>query len=117
MHAIKTTAFAALLIAAFALPAAAQDAMAPATDAMAPATDAMAPMAPAMDAMAPMMSDADLAMCIEQATAITFPDVAMVAEQACHTMHNGHSPMAGDAMGSDAMSTDAMSTDAMAPKP
>ncbi|ODT49699.1 hypothetical protein [Devosia sp. 63-57] len=54
-------------------------------------------------AMAPMMSDADLAKCVEQAKAISFPDVAMVAEQACHDMHNGHGAMGGDAMGSDSM--------------
>lgn len=64
--------------------------------------DAMAP-----DAMVPMMSDGELAQCIEQAKAITFSEVAMVAEQACHSLHNGQSAMGGGAM---------MAGDAMAPK-
>ena len=117
MHAIKTT-FAALLIAAFALPAAAQDAMAPATDAMAPATDAMAPMAPAMDAMAPqaMLSDADFEKCLTEAAALTFAEAMTAATVACHGLHEGMdvigairslgmdqkmeaNPMAPDAMG------------------
>lgn len=72
-----------------------------AQDAM--ATDSMAADSMAADAMAPMMSDDELAQCVEQATAITFPDVAMVAEQACHDLHNGHDAMGGDAMGGDAM--------------
>lgn len=86
----------------------AQDAMA--GDAM--AGDAMAGDSMAMDAMAPMGDD-DLALCIEQAQAITFAEVAAVAEEACHGVHNGD-PMAGDAMGSDAMAGDAMAGDAMA---
>ena len=93
----KTFATACLLATLFATASAsAQDAMAP----MAP--DAMAPMAG--DAMAPMMmSDDDLKMCVEQSMAITFPEVAKVAEAACHGLHNGHAPMAGDAMAGDAM--------------
>ena len=59
------------------------------------------------DAMAPMMSDDDLKTCLDQAMAITFPDVAMVAEEACHNLHNGQGAMGGDAM---------MAGDAMAPK-
>jgi hypothetical protein len=66
----------------------------------------------AMGAMTPMMSDDDLSNCVEQAKAITFPDVAMVAEQACHNIHNGHDAMGGEAMGGNAM----MGGDAMAPK-
>lgn len=71
----------------------------------------------AMGAMAPMMSDDDLSKCVEQAKAITFPDVAMVAEHACHNIHNGHDAMGGEAMGGDALGGDAMmGGDAMAPK-
>lgn len=56
------------------------------------------------DAMSPMMmSDEDLQMCLEQAGAITFPGVAMAAEQACHQMHNGEDAMGGDAMSGEAM--------------
>ena len=103
LTATKAFATAGLLAALFATGSVfAQDAMAP--DAM--ATDAMAPMA--TDSMAPMMSDDDLKMCVEQSMAITFPDVAMVAEAACHDLHNGHMPMAGDAMAGDAMAGDAM---------
>ena len=71
----------------------------------------------AMSPMAPMMSDADLTMCVTQAKAITFPEVAMVAEAACQTLHNGHDAMGGTPMGGDAMGGDAMrGGDAMAPK-
>ena len=113
LTATKAFATASLLAALLATAGvSAQDAMAP--DAMAPmAGDAMAPMAG--DAMAPMMSDEDLKTCVSQAMAITFPDVAKVAEAACHDLHNGHMPMAGDAMGGDAMAGDAMAGDAMAP--
>ncbi|MBO9587202.1 hypothetical protein [Devosia sp.] len=99
---VKTTSLSAALVLALFMGGSvlAQDAMAPATDGM------------AMDAMAPMMSDDDLAKCVEQAKAISFPDVAMVAEQACHNIHNGHDAMGSDAMGGAAM----MGGDAMAPK-
>lgn len=70
------------------------------------AEDAMATNSMSGDAMAPMMSDADLAKCLDEAKMISFPDVAMVAEQACHNMHNGHDAMGGDAMGGAAMATD-----------
>ncbi len=102
------SAFAALAL-TLATGAQAQDAMA--TDAMegdAMATDSMASDSMAMDAMAPMMSDGELALCLEQAAAITFPAVAESAAQACHDMHNGHGAMGGDAMGGDAMGGDAM---------
>lgn len=69
--------------------------------AAAQAQDAMSP-EPMMDSMAgdamSMMSDEDLAMCLEQAKSITFSEVAMVAEKACHDLHNGHDAMGGDAM-------------------
>lgn len=86
--------FAAALAAALILmpagSAQAQDAM---------STDNMMADGMAMDAMAPMMSDADLTLCLDQAGAISFPEVAMAAEQACHDLHDGHgSMMAGDAM-------------------
>ncbi len=71
------------------------------------ASDSMASDSMAMDSMAPMMSDEDLALCIEQAQAITFAQVAATAEEACHMVHNGEhmdaDPMAGDAMAGDAM--------------
>lgn len=56
------------------------------------AADAMAANAMAGDAIG-MMSDADLALCLEQAAAITFPDV----------MHAANGMMGGDAMATDAM--------------
>ena len=89
-----------------ATPLLAQDAM---------AGDAMAQDGMASDAMAPMMSDDDLALCLEQAAAITFAQVASAAEHACHALHNGE-PMAGDAMAGDARAGDAMAGDAMAPQ-
>jgi len=98
----KRAAVAVLLI-AFAGYAQAQDAMG--GDPMMEGNMAVESMA--MDAMAPMMSEDDLAHCLEQARAITFPDVAMVAEKACHNMHNGDDAMGGDAM---------MSGDTMAPQ-
>lgn len=73
-----------------------------AEDAMAPASGAMA-----TEAMAPMMSEDDLAKCVAEAKAISFTEVAMAAEQACHTLHNGGTAMGGDAM---------MGGDAIAPK-
>lgn len=76
------------------------------------ATDNMMADGMASDAVAPMMSDDELALCLEQAQAITFTEVAAAAEQACHDLHNGHDAMGGDAMGGDAM----MGDDAMAPK-
>lgn len=104
------TIFAAAVL-ALALPVTAvqaQDAMAGdamAGDAMAGdgmASDSMASDSMAMESMASMMSDDDLALCIEQAQAITFAQVAATAEQACHMVHNGENmdadPMAGDAM-------------------
>ena len=72
------------------------------------AQDAMSTDGMAMDAMAPMMSDEDLALCVQQAKAITFPEVAMVAEMAWNNLHKGHGAMSGDSM---------MEGDAMAPKP
>ncbi|WP_417584809.1 hypothetical protein [Pelagibacterium sp.] len=87
------------------------------------ASDAMADDSMASDAM---MSDDDLALCIEQAQAISFAEVAATAEHACHTVHNGGQmgsdamagdAMAGDAMAGDAMAGDGMEGDAMAPKP
>jgi hypothetical protein len=72
------------------------------------AQDAMSTDGMAMDAMAPMMSDEDLALCVQQAKAITFLEVAMVAEMACNNLHMGHGAMSGDSM---------MEGDAMAPKP
>jgi hypothetical protein len=51
-----------------------------------------------------MMSEDELTQCLEQAAAITFPQVAAVAEQACHDVHNA--AMGGDAMGGDAMKSD-----------
>ena len=74
----------------------AQDAMS--TDAM--ATDAMAPAGGAMMAGDAMMSDDELTLCLEQAGAISFPQVMEAASAACHDLHNG---MMGDAMASDAM--------------
>ncbi|WP_421951251.1 hypothetical protein [Pelagibacterium sp.] len=66
------------------------------------ASDSMASDSMAMESMASMMSDDDLALCIEQARAITFAQVAATAEEACHMVHNGENmdadPMAGDAM-------------------
>lgn len=70
-------------------------------------SDAMAGDSMAMDAMAPMMTDDELASCLEQAQAITFPDVVAAAEHACHAMHNAE-PVADDAMAGDAMAGDAM---------
>jgi hypothetical protein len=68
------------------------------------AQDAMSSDAMAGDAMAPMMSDDELAQCVDEAKAISFPAVAMVAEEACHTVHNGQDAMGGDGMmGGDAM--------------
>ncbi|ODT65840.1 MAG: hypothetical protein ABS75_30030 [Pelagibacterium sp. SCN 63-23] len=71
------------------------------------AQDAMAadPMMDSMggDSMMATMSEEDLATCIAQAKAITFADVAMVAEKACQDLHTGHGAMGGDAMGSDSM--------------
>ncbi len=106
----NNTIFAAAVL-ALALPVTAvqaQDAMAGdamAGDAMAGdgmASDSMASDSMAMDSMASMMSDDDLALCIEQARAITFAQVAATAEEACHMVHNGENmdadPMAGDAM-------------------
>jgi hypothetical protein len=97
---IKTASLsAALALALFApAPAMAQDAM---------GTAKMSSDGMAMDAMAPMMSDEDLKVCIDQAKAITFAEVAMAAEAACHDVHNGHDAMGGDAM---------MGGEAMAPK-
>lgn len=88
MQSIKTTALAALLITAFALPGIAQDAMAPAADAMAPATDAMAP---ATNTMAPqgMLSDVDFEKCLTEAAALTFPEAMTAATVACHGLHEG----------------------------
>ena len=84
------------------------------------ASDSMASDSMAMDSMAPMMSDDELALCIEQAQAITFAEVAAAAEHACHAVHNGEhmgsDAMAGDAMAGDAMEGDAMAGDAMAPQ-
>ncbi|MBN9332897.1 hypothetical protein [Devosia sp.] len=57
----------------------------------------------APEAMGPMMSEKDLQTCIEQAKAITFPEVAMVAEQACHALGEGKNAMGGGAMGNGAM--------------
>ena len=106
------TIFAAAVL-ALTLPAAvqAQDAMA--GDSM--ASDSMASDSMAMDSMAPMMSEEDLALCIEQAQAITFADVAAAAEEACHTVHNGEA-MGSDAMAGDAMASETMEGDAMAPQ-
>ncbi len=64
------------------------------------AQDAMATDAMASDPMA-MMSDDDLAQCLVQAGAITFPEVMKIATDACHGLHDGH--MGGDAMAGDAM--------------
>ena len=74
---LTTATCLALLLAG---PAQAQDAM---------STDGMAGDSMAMDAMAPMMNDDELALCVDQARTITFPDVARVAEQACHNLHDG----------------------------
>lgn len=93
---LRAASFTAAALFGLAMPALAQDAMAPA-------------------AMAPMMSEDDLKLCLEQAAAITFPEVAQVAADACHGVHNG--AVGADAMGGDAMGGDAMGTDAMAPKP
>ena len=87
----KFMSIAAALVLASAGAAAAQDAM---------STNTMG-----SSAMAPMMSDDDLAKCLEQARAITFPEVAMAAEQACHSLQNGEEVMGGDAMGGGAMSS------------
>lgn len=84
---LRTVSITAAALVGLAMPALAQDAMAP-------------------DAMAPMTDDADLKLCLDQAAAITFPEVAKVAADACHAVRNA-------AMGGDAMGT----TDAMAPKP
>lgn len=112
------TALAALCL--FAAPSFAQDAMAPAQDAM----GAMAPAA--------TISDEELALCLEQAANITFPEAKAAADAGCHGLHQGMDvmgalkslgadhmggdAMGSDAMGTDAMGTDAMGTDAMAPK-
>lgn len=73
------------------------------------------------DAMAPMISDEELATCLEEAQAISFPEVAAVAEHACHALHEGEpmegdSMMSGDSMESDSMEGDAREGDAMAPQ-
>ncbi len=84
---------ATMMLAALSMPSAiAQDAM---------SSDAMGGEA--------MMSEGELAQCLEQAAAITFPQVAAAAEQACHDVHN--TAMGGDAMGGDAMGGDAMKSD------
>ena len=101
--ALRSLSLAAIAAIAFTLaPAAfAQDAMstdAMSTDAM--ATDAMAPAGGAMMAGDAMMSDDELTLCLEQAGAISFPQVMEAASAACHDLHNG---MTGDAMAADAM--------------
>ncbi|WP_152658823.1 hypothetical protein [Devosia chinhatensis] len=50
------------------------------------------------DSMMATMSEEDFATCIAQAKAITFSDVAMVAETACQDFHKGHDAMGGDSM-------------------
>jgi pentapeptide MXKDX repeat protein len=117
---LRAISVAALLLAVAATPGFAQDAMATdamATDAM--ATDAMAGDAMATDAMAGdmmAMSDDELALCLEQAGAITFPAVMEAATAACHGVHNGMDVMGAiEQLGMDAMSGDAMASDAMAP--
>lgn len=74
MQSIETTALAALLITAFALPGIAQDAMAPAADAMAPQG---------------MLSDVDFEKCLTEAAALTFPEAMTAATVACHGLHEG----------------------------
>jgi hypothetical protein len=84
---------AAVVLAALSMPGAmAQDAM---------SSDAMGGEA--------MMSEDELTQCLEQAGAITLPQVAAVAEQGCHDVHNA--AMGGNAMGGDAMEGDAMKSD------
>lgn len=72
------------------------------------AQDAMAPDSMMSDGMGAMMSDEDLALCVEQAKGITFPEVAAVAEMACHSLQSGRDAMGGGAM---------MGGDTMSPKP
>ncbi len=101
----RMLAGAALFVALPAVPLLAQDAM---------ESDSMA-----IDAMSPMtMSEENLALCLEEAAALSFPEVAMAAERACHALHNGemmHDEMTSTPMGGDAMEGDSMSGDAMAP--
>ena len=84
----------------------------------------MAPAPDAMGAMAPMttISDEELALCLEQAANITFPEAKAAADAGCHGLHQGMDVMGAleslgaHDMGGDAMGSDAMGTDAMAPK-
>ena len=112
---LRSLTIATLLTAALSASALGQDAMA--TDAMAGdamATDAMSGEMMADDMMADdmmAMSDDELALCLEQAAAITFPVVAEAAAAACHGVHDGM-----DVMGAiEKFSMEAMSGDAMAP--
>lgn len=87
------------------------------------AQDAMASDPMASGVVTPI-TDAQLASCLEEAGAISFPEVAYAAVAACHGLHRGmdvmgavramsedDAPMATDAMAP----ADAMATDAMAP--
>jgi hypothetical protein len=107
---VKVSAFAtATVIALILAPAAyAQDAM---------SSDAMS-----SDAST-RLTDEEYALCMEQASGLTFPAAQRAANAACYGLQQGMDvmgaidelEMGGDQMASDPISTDAMAPDAMAP--